>query len=64
MTKSIFEKRRVFVKNNTVKVRIKKERLGGPVMFMATGVMALTAGILMIVFSTISFGIVFKLFAL
>ena len=64
MTKSIFEKKKVSVKDKTLRVKIKKERLGGPIMFMATGVVALTAGILMIIFSTISFNIVFKLFAL
>lgn len=64
MSKSIFEKRKILVKDKTLKVKIKKERLGGPIMFMATGVVALTAGILMIIFNTVSFGIVFKLFAL
>ncbi|MEE1077363.1 MAG: DUF308 domain-containing protein [Acutalibacteraceae bacterium] len=64
MKKSFFEKRKVSVKGDTLKVKIKKERLGGPIMFMVTGVATLTAGILMIVFSKISFNIVFKLFAL
>lgn len=64
MAKSFFQKHKVSVKGDTLRVKIKKERLSGAIMFMITGTIALASGILMIIFSTISFGIVFKLFAL